>query len=137
VRARALLAVLLAAALAAAGCGTPSADLFVVEREGTLPDAKLTLRVGDGGTVRCDGGEERPISSDDLLDARQLAEDLEPLLDRGLRLEPREGSLLRYRVSGGEGAARFADNSPNQPKAFALLIRFTRKIAMEACGRDR
>ena len=77
------------------------------------------------------------MSSDDLLDARQLTEDLRPLLDRRTRLPVREGSLLQYRVSGEEGEARFADNSPGQPKAFAELIRFTRKIAMEACGRKR
>ena len=128
---------LAALACAATACGTPSADLFVVDRTGSLPDARLTLRVGDGGTVRCDGGEEKPISSDDLLDARQLTEDLRPLLDRGVELEPRKGSLLHYRVSGEEGEVRFADNSERQPRVFAQLIQFTRKIAMAACGRDR
>ena len=128
---------LLAAGVLLAGCGTPSADLFVVDREGSLPDARLTLRVGDGGTVRCDGGDERPIASEDLLDARQLAEDLSPLLDRNLRLPPRPGSLLRYRVTGEEGEVRFADNSPNPPAVLGRLIRFTRKMAMNACGRAR
>jgi hypothetical protein len=126
-----------ALASALAGCGTPSADLFVVERTGSLPDAKLTLRVGDGGTVRCDGGDERPITSDDLLDARQLTEDLRPLLDKGTRLEARKGSLLQYRVTGEEGEVGFADNSPGQPKVFAQLIRFVRKVSMEACGKAR
>ena len=125
------------AAVLLAGCGTPSADLFVVDRTGSLPDAKLTLRVGDGGTVRCDGGPERSIASEDLLDARQLAEDLRPLLDRGVRLPPREGSLLQYRVTGGEGEVRFADNSRGQSEVFARVVRFTRKIAIAACGRDR
>ncbi len=128
---------LAALACAATGCGTPSADLFVVDRDGSLPAAKLTLRVGDGGTVRCDGGEERPISSEDLLDARQLAEDLAPLLDRRVALRARPGSQLRYRVTGGEGEVRFADNSPRPPKAFGEVIRFTRRIAMSACGRPR
>ncbi|HEX2085277.1 MAG TPA: hypothetical protein VHF89_06305 [Solirubrobacteraceae bacterium] len=128
----------LAAALALlAGCGTPSADLFVVDRTGSLPDARLTLRVGDGGTVRCDGGEEIEIASEDLLDARQLAKDLEPLLGRGLRLPPREGSVLRYRVTGGEGEVTFADNSRGQPEPFARLVQFTRKMATEHCGLDR
>ncbi len=134
---RAVRCALAALACAAAACGTPSADLFVVDREGSLPDAKLTLRVGDGGTVRCDGGDERPIRSEDLLDARQLAEDLAPLLDRGLRLPPERGSLLRYRVTGGEGEVRFADNSRGLPRTFGEVIRFTRRIAMSACGRAR
>ncbi len=128
---------LAALACAAAACGTPSADLFVVDRDGSLPGAKLTLRVGDGGTVRCDGGDERPISSDDLLDARQLAEDLAPLLDRRVTLAAKPGSQLRFRVTGGEGEVRFADNSPRPPRAFGELIAFTRRIAMSACGRPR
>jgi hypothetical protein len=128
---------LLGAALLLSACGTPSADLFVVERTGTLPDARLVLRVGDGGTVRCDGGPERRISSEDLLDARQLSDDLRPLLDRGTTLPPQPQSLLQYRVIGEQGEARFADNSKGQPEVFGRLIRFTRKIAMSACGLDR
>jgi hypothetical protein len=130
-------AALAAAALLGAGCGTPSADLFVVERTGELPGARLTLRVGDGGTVRCDGGPERSIASEDLLDARAIAEDLQPLLDRGVRLPSREGSLLRFRVTGEHGEARFADNSTGVPEVFGRVIAFTRKIAMTACGRPR
>ena len=128
---------LLAAGVLLAGCGTPSADLFVVERSGSLPDARLTLRVGDGGTVRCDGGDERPIASEDLLDARQITEDLRPLLDRRVSLPPRRGSLLRYRVTGEEGEVRFADNSAGLPEALARVVQFTRKMAKEVCGRDR
>jgi hypothetical protein len=126
-----------ALALLATACGTPSADLFVVQRDGELPDAKLTLRVGDGGTVRCDGGPEKPIASGDLLDARAIAEELQPLLDRGVTLPPQPESLVRYRVSGENGEVRFADNSRDQPEAFGKLIAFTRKIAKSACGLAR
>ena len=133
---RAVLAAAAGAALAA-GCGTPSGDLFIVERDGTLPDAKLNLRVGDGGTVRCDGGEEKEISSEDLLDARQLAEDLRPLLDRRVELPARPQSVLRFRVTGQEGEVRFADNSAGQPEVFGRVIGFTRKMAKDVCGRDR
>ena len=124
-------------AAGAAGCGTPSGDLFIVERDGSLPDAKLNLRVGDGGTVRCDGGEEKEISSEDLLDARQLAEDLRPLLDRGVELPAKPESLLRFRVTGQEGEVRFADSSAGQPEVFGRVIAFTRKMAKAACGRAR
>lgn len=124
-------------AVLATGCGTPSADLFVVERTGDLPDAKLTLLVSDGGTVRCDGGEERPMADGRLLEARELADDLAPVLADGPRLPPREGSLLRYRVIAGEGEATFADTSADLPPALAQLQRFTRAVARESCGRDR
>ena len=130
------LATLLLAGLAG-GCGTPSRDLWVVDRTGSLPDAKLTLRVGDGSTVRCNGGPEKPISSDDLLEARQVEKDLKPLLDEGTTLPPQTGSQLQYRVTGGEGVARFADNSARLPKVFSEVIRLSRKFAREACGKQR
>ncbi|HEX8120454.1 MAG TPA: hypothetical protein VF549_04230 [Solirubrobacteraceae bacterium] len=125
------------AAAALAGCGTPSADLFVVERTGDLPDARLTLRVGDGGTVRCDGGPEKPFSNDDLLEARQIAKDIAPLLDKGTTLPPRTGSQLRFRIEAGEGVARFADNSADLPRPFAAAMQLTRKLAKEVCGKER
>jgi hypothetical protein len=134
-----LAAVLAGAAAALAACGTPSADLFVVERSGELPDAELKLLVSDGGTVRCNGGEEREMGAERLLEARTLARDLAPLLDRGLDLEPAPGvqSQLRYRVLGGEGEASFADTSPDLPRALADVQRFTRAVARESCGLDR
>ena len=125
-----------AAASACAGCGTESADLFVVERTGSLPDAKLDLVVGDGNTVECDG-EEKPFANELLLDARQLAKDLEPLLDRGTRLPAAQGALLRYRVFNDVGEVRFADASPGMPPEFGQVIALTRRIAKESCGRDR
>ena len=136
---RALLAAAAALSVtgALAGCGTPSRDLWVVDRTGSLPDARLTLRVGDGGTVWCDGDDGRPIDHDDLLDARQVEEDLMPLLDEDLRLPPVRGSVLRYVVTGGEGEVHFADNSADKPEVLAEIVRLTRKLATEVCGRDR
>lgn len=136
-RGRAVATVAVAAAsLAAAGCGTPSADLFVVERSGELPDADLHLVVGDGGAVECDG-EERPISSDRLLEARDLARDLAPLLERGVRLPPGERSLLRFEVTGEEGTIAFSEGSPGLRPVMARVVRFTRDVARDACGRER
>jgi hypothetical protein len=127
---------LLLALVATAGCGTPSADLFVVERSGALPDARLTLVVGDGGDVECDG-RKQSISSAQLLEARELARDLAPLLERGLRVEPAPGSLLRLRVTGEQGTAEFADTAAARSPALARVLRFTRTVAMQSCGRAR
>jgi hypothetical protein len=134
-----VLAALLAIVAGTAGCGTPAADLFVVERSGDLPDADVRLLVSDDGMVRCDGGEPRQMADGRLLEARDLARDLAPLLDRGLHLQPAPGSesLLRYEVLGGEGEASFADTSPELPPALARVQRFTRTVARESCGLDR
>jgi hypothetical protein len=132
-------ALLAGLAAVATGCGTPSADLFIVDRDGTLPGAKLHLLVSDGGWVVCNrDGRERPIDSDRLLDARQLTEDLQPLLDRGTTYPAaKEGTLLRFRVSGENGAIRFADTSAAREPILGRLIQFTRRVSMEACGKPR
>ena len=51
---RGVLAVLLLAGLVA-GCGTPSPDLFVVDRSGPDRNANVELLVNDGGSVTCNG----------------------------------------------------------------------------------
>ena len=127
---------LVAVAVAAAGCGTPSADLFVVERSGSLPAAKLKLVVGDGGEVSCDG-TDRPITSAQLLRAREIARTIEPLLERRVDLPPGPQSLLRFRVVGEQGAVRFSDSSRRLPTVFAQVLQFTRDVSMQSCGNPR
>ena len=119
-----------------AGCGTPSADLFAVERNGTLPDARLKLVVGDGGTVECDG-TERKISNDRLLEARDIARDLQPVLARKPVLPGGPRALLHYRVLGDAGDARFSDITAARDPVLARVVRFTRAVARDACGLDR
>ena len=128
-----------AAAFLLTGCGTPSADLFIVDRTGSLRGARLHLLVSDGGTVVCNrDGRQRTIDNDLLLDARQLAKDLQPLLERGRRYpEAREGTLLRFRVSGENGAIRFADTSAAREPVLGRVIQFTRAVSREACGQPR
>lgn len=144
---RALLAV--TALLAVAGCGTPSADLFVVNRSGTIPGAKLELHVSDGGYVTCNGGAQMNISSQQLIDARAMLHELEGdnakggddgvdgPIDRDLKLAPKPGSTLTYEVRGEEGTVRFSDNSVGQPQVFYELARFTRAMAKDVCGLPR
>ena len=133
-RAAALAALVLATG--GVGCGTASADLFVVERSGDLPGAELDLVVGDGGSVTCNG-TERDITSQQLLDARTLADDLLPLLDDGIALPRGEQSLLRFEVIGEPGRATFWDSSRGLRPELARVIAFTRKIAKQACRLPR
>lgn len=134
----------LTAALAAlTGCGAPSADLFVVQRTGTIPGARLTMLVGDGGTVRCNGGAEREITSADLIEARAIARDLNgteeepgPARER-VALPPGPASILRYRVRSENGAVAFSDTSRGQPQAFFDVAKLTRDLAKRVCGLAR
>src|SRR4051794_18724205 len=72
-----LAAAVLAVAALAAGCGGRSADLFGVARAGSVPDARLRIVVNDGGTVSCDGGGDRRLPADLLVQARELQRDHE------------------------------------------------------------
>lgn len=130
-------------ALALAGCGGPQADLFVVERDGSIPSARLTLLVSDGGTARCNRGEELPITSAQLIDAREIARELNGAdeqdgpADEALQLDPAPGSILRYDVRSEDGSVAFSDNSRRQPQVFYEVAKLTRDIAKEICKLPR
>jgi hypothetical protein len=123
------------AAAALCGCGTTSADLFVVDRSGQVPGAKLNLVVSDGGTVRCDGRAPVDISSDQLLDARNLQRDLQTPAERRLRLAPAPGSVLRYHVTTPDGTVAFADDSRGKPAVLNRLVLFVQQIERGRCRR--
>jgi hypothetical protein len=131
------------AVLGLAACGTPSADLFVIQRTGTIPGAQLHLRVTDGGQVSCDGGDLRDISSAQLIEARAILEGLQGKkdekgpADRGLHLPPQPGSTLSYRVRSQDGTVAFSDTSRGQPKVFYRVAKLTRDLARAVCGRPR
>jgi hypothetical protein len=128
-------AVLLAAALAA-GCGSPPADLFAVERSGADPNANVRLVVSDGGSVTCDGSKH-PLDADRLLTARQLERDLEPQAELGIELPPGPGTDLSYRVSMEAGTIAFSDRSPGIPRTFQRLAAFTKDVTERVCGIER
>jgi hypothetical protein len=134
---RAALAALAGAALALTACGSEPADLFVVQRAGAIPGARLTLRVTDDGRASCNRRPLVDITSEQLVDARDIERSLEPLARRGLALRPRSGSILRYRVVTEEGALRFADTSRGQPQPLFALAKLTRDVARQACGLAR
>ena len=131
------LAALAAAALAVTGCGTEPADLFVVDRAGEIPGARLNLRVTDDGRASCNRRPLVDITSAQLVDARDIERDIEPLAARELALRARPGSILRYRVETEQGTLRFADTSRGQPPPLFALAKLTRDVARDACGLAR
>jgi hypothetical protein len=127
----------LLALLALAGCGSESADLFAVDRSGDLPGAQLRMVVNDGGTVSCNGEQGVALGPEELLEARELQDDLVTPAERGLALDPGPKSLLRYRVTTPDGVVRFADTSERRPPALDRLAFFVRRVARERCGLQR
>ncbi len=144
-------AALAASLLVIAACGTPSPDLFVVQRTGTIPGARLTLRVQDGGQVLCDGREAGTMTSAQLIDAREIVRKLgggavdrqndrtsnDGPLDRNLRLPPGRKSILRYTLRAEEGTVAFSDTSARQPAVFFAVAKLVRGLAKGVCGLPR
>jgi hypothetical protein len=126
-------------ALLVAGCagGTPSADLFAVERTGRIPGGELRMVVSDGGGVTCNGRPGSRMTDQQLLDARDIARDLETPAKDGLRLRPAGQSILQYRVHTGDGTLSFADDSRGKPAVLDRLAFFVRRLAKERCGLKR
>jgi len=143
-------AVVFAAALAvaavAAGCSGPApADLFLVQRTGSITGARLTLRISDDGGAYCNSSpKRRDITSAQLIEARALRTALDGeqdkhvgLAQRNLRLAPGAITTLSYRVRSEGGTVVFSDTSAHQPQAFYRLAKLTRDVAQGACGLAR
>ena len=126
----------LLAALLVTGCGSPSADLFLVKRSGADKNANLTLLVSDDGTVTCNGAKHE-IPNEKLLDARKLTRELSPQAELHLALPPRPGTVLSYKVRMEAGTVTFSDTSRPLPTEFAELELFTKSIAEDVCGLSR
>jgi hypothetical protein len=134
VRRFALALVLAPAALA--GCGTAGADLMVAERSGSIPGAKLQMRVIDDGQVECNGARH-DLPSDDLIEAREIVREMAVPGTEGLDLPARKGTILRFRVQTEHGTVEFSDNSAGQPQVFYRTAQLIRVIAKGACGLER
>jgi hypothetical protein len=131
-------AIVLAAALA--GCGGITApDLFLVERHGSGPHAKLMLLVNEEGGVTCNGvsaraGHELKLSDPQLVEARAIQEDLQEPAAKHLALAPGPKSVLSYNVRDESGTVRFSDDSAGQPKVLRRLALLVLQTAQRVCG---
>jgi len=138
-----LAAAVAGAGLLVGGCGVASPDLFVLHRSGSVPGARLTLLVNDSGTVRCNGGPAKTITSAQLIKARGAVDDLKGKPDTpgpatlATQLPPGRGAIMRYVVRDQDGTVAFSDTSAHQPKVFFQLAALTRELAQKVCGLPR
>jgi hypothetical protein len=126
-----------AAAWLGSGCGARAPDLMLVQRNGAIPGARLTLEISDDGTVRCNHGERRRMTDEQLLRSRAVARDLERPASLHVSLPPGRNAVLSYRVLLAEGTVSFSDTSPGLTPALARLQALTRSVARRACGLPR
>jgi hypothetical protein len=137
VRRAALLAAPAALLIAVAGCGTPSKDLFLVERSGDGPGAGLKLLVSDDGSVRCNGKKPKDMGSARLIRARGIEHDLVDQANKRRVFKPGPDFVLRYTVRLEDGTIAFSDTSPGLPQDLLELAAFTRELSKQVCGLPR
>jgi hypothetical protein len=121
------------ALLAGCGGGIKAPDLFIVQRTGSVPGARLTLLVNEEGGVRCNAGSMLRLSDPALVQARAIQEDLRQPASKHISLPPRAGSVLSYYLRDENGSVQFADNSTGQPAAFRNLALFVLQTAQQVC----
>jgi hypothetical protein len=122
------------AAVALAGCGIDqrSPDLFLLTRSG--PGPKLTLLPSDGGTIRCNGGKARTLPDSLLIEARDLAQDLDKDARHGLTITRSSGTVFYYRIRLEHGTVAFPDRAARGRTELARATLFAAQAAQRACG---
>jgi hypothetical protein len=135
---RAAVAAIAAASILGSCGGIKAPDLFIVERTGTVPGARLTLVVNEEGGVHCNGEPTRPgrtlkLSDPQLVEARAIQEDLHGLASKHAMLVPRAGSVLSYSLREESGSVRFSDNSSGQPHVLRRLALFVLQTSRQLC----
>lgn len=125
------------AAAVAAGCGTPSPDLFEVTRSGRDPNANVRLLVSDGGFVACNNLPDKALDGPRLLRAREISRALNAHAELAIDLPPGEDATLTYKVRTEAGTVTFSDRSEGRPEAYDRLIAFTADVAENVCRLER
>jgi hypothetical protein len=127
------------AAVAAAlltACGTPSPDLFVVERDGAVPGAKLHMLVSDT-TVRCNHGDPLALTSKQTIEARVLTDDLLAVQNGEVAYpKPPPAQIFHFTIRDQQGVLRFPDTA-QRPDVLPRTARFVRRVAIDTCKLTR
>jgi hypothetical protein len=132
-RALAGAAVAVALAVTLAGCfNVQSPDLFLLTRTGQGP--KLTLLVNDGGTIRCDGGQAKPVSNTTLITARDLSDNLATDAQKKLTIPNAPGSVYYFRIRLQQGTVSFPDRAAASRKVLAQAELFAAQTVQKECG---
>ena len=131
---RAAWLVAVAVAPVVAGCGkvTPPDDMLVL-RTGSIPGAKLSLRVTDAGFASCNRKPLVMISGHDLIETRAAVAAVEGEAKAKRRLPALPGSVFQYRVRIQQGTIGFADNSRGKSSSDAEIAYLTHLIATGPC----
>jgi hypothetical protein len=122
------------AGLGLSGCGlaVQAPDLFLLTRTGQ--GEKLTILVNDGGTIRCNSGRARPLADHFLLQARDIAENLDSDVQNNVHFRSPPSSTFTFTVRLMDGTISFPDTAAPGHHEVSDTELFALQAAQQACG---
>jgi hypothetical protein len=133
---RTRLAVIAIAVGVLAGCGlqVQAEDLFLVTRTGQ--GQKLTMLVNYDGGITCNGGKPKQLSDPQLLQARDLTNNLDTDASAKppIRFNATRQSVYSYTVKVQNGTFTFPDTAGATHKELSQLELFVVQAAANPCG---
>ena len=131
-RLRAAVVLMLAAFVTGCGFEVQEPDLFLVTRTGAQAK-RLSLLVNDDGTISCDKGKPKNLPDPLLLQARDLATNLNADVSAKLRFPASARSVYTYTVKVQNGTMSFPDTAGLSRKELSDLELFVVQAAANPC----
>ena len=131
-RLRAAVVIVLAAFVTGCGFEVQEPDLFLVTRTGAQAK-RLSLLVNDDGTISCDKGKPKNLPDPLLLQARDLATNLNADVSAKLRFPASARSVYTYTVKVQNGTMSFPDTAGLSRKELSDLELFVVQAAANPC----
>lgn len=102
-------------AVALAGCGGSPGDLLSIEVEGGPAKRQQSIVIGSDGRSTCNGGPERDIGSDALIEAREIERELGDDAERAAVYESTRPEATSYVARVKKGTVRWDDRARGLP----------------------
>ena len=131
-RLRAAVVIVLAAFVTGCGFEVQEPDLFLVTRTGAQAK-RLSLLVNDDGTISFDKGKPKNLPDPLLLQARDLATNLNADVSAKLRFPASARSVYTYTVKVQNGTMSFPDTAGLSRKELSDLELFVVQAAASPC----
>lgn len=128
-----LIAACALAACALAGCGGSAGDLLAVEVSGGVEEQPVRLTVTSDGQGRCGTGELRGLTSERVIEAREVERELEPLAGEGASFETAGGDRRAYVARTRAGTVRWSEGAPRLPAVLPKAALLATQLERELC----
>jgi len=115
-----------------AACGGGSGDLLAIEVTGA-PGGGQRITVASDGRARCNGPDLKQISSEQVIDAREIEREVYGLARDGESFEADARGSRRYSLRTDDGSVRWAEGASGLPKVLARTQLFALQLGRRLC----